>query len=241
MLEIDQPDINNSDGDVPAIEEAASLEIGSRSVPTELVQPTTPEDTATGFNVSSARVGQRLSGIDVRTIELVTGKIMSRAGKVSGKHKPCFNIKKDADNTVTWYNLQKNFSDSQEISDKVEMLIMYNSDIVMTAKETELKNWEVNDVYGEVEDVGQRSISMRWVVTEKLKGGETVTRTRLVSRGFEEDSSGFRKDSPKCSNETIRIVLSIASTKTWECHSLDVKAAYLQGNSIERDVFLRSP
>ena len=37
------------------------------------------------------------------------------------------------------------------------------------------------------------------------------------------------------------MVLALAATKGWECHSLDVKAAYLQGNLIERDIYLRPP
>ena len=59
---------------------------------------------------------------------------------------------------------------------------MYNSDKVMTAKEMEQKNWEENKVYEEVEDVGQHAIPMRWVVTEKLEGGELVTKARLGAR-----------------------------------------------------------
>ena len=89
--------------------------------------------------------------------------------------------------------------------------------------------------------MSQQGISVHWVVTEKLKGGEMVTKARLVARGFEEDSSGSRKDTLTCAKETVRIVLPNASTKTWMCHLLDVKASYLQGNSIERDVFLRLP
>lgn len=35
--------------------------------------------------------------------------------------------------------------------------------------------------------------------------------------------------------------LSLANTNGWECHTLDVKAAYLQGNEIGRVVHLRPP
>ena len=46
---------------------------------------------------------------------------------------------------------------------------------------------------------------------------------------------------PTCSKEAVRLAISLASTNKWVCHSLDVKAAYLQGNEIERVVHLRPP
>ena len=96
-------------------------------------------------------------------------------------------------------------------------------------------------MYEEVEDTGQEFISVRWVITEKLKDGKPVVKARLVARGFEEDTSDFRKDSPACSKESICLALALASAFGWECHSLDVKSAYLQGNYIEREVYLCPP
>ena len=69
---------------------------------------------------------------------------------------------------------------------------MYNSEEVCMAKEKEIQNWRQNDVYKEVE--GQVTVSVRWIITEKLKEGETVTKARLVARGFEEDSLTMKKD-----------------------------------------------
>ena len=68
--------------------------------------------------------------------------------------------------------------------DNVEMLVMYNSEEVCVAKEKEIQIWTQNNVYKEIED----TVSVRWIITEKLKGGETVTKAGLVARGFEEDS-----------------------------------------------------
>ena len=51
----------------------------------------------------------------------------------------------------------------------------------------------------------------------------------------------IRKDSPTCSKEGVRILLSIAASENWMCHSEDVKAAYLQGKKIEREVLLKPP
>ena len=63
---------------------------------------------------------------------------------------------------------------------------------------------------------------------------------RLVARGFEEENlNEIRKDSVTCSNENLRIVLAIISSHQWQASSLDVKSAFLQGNQIERDLYLK--
>ena len=98
-----------------------------------------------------------------------------------------------------------------------------------------------NDVIESVEDEGQRYRTVRWVITEKVKGGITYIKARLVVRGFEENTSGLKKDSPTCSREAIRILITIASAMGWECHSIDIKSAYLQGNTIQRKIFLKPP
>ena len=102
---------------VPAIEQVSSVENDPQSSDPEAVGANNGEDASTGFDVSHACVDQRLSGVHIDTGELVTGKTVCRAGKTTGKHKYCINIKKDYDNTVSWYDLRRDFSDLQEISD----------------------------------------------------------------------------------------------------------------------------
>ena len=89
------------------------------------------------------------------------------------------------------------------VPDEVEMVVFYSTEEVMKAKEFEVQSWQENDVYEEVEDTGQEFISVRWVITEKLKDGKPVVKARLVARGFE-DTSDFRKDSPAWSKGSIR-------------------------------------
>ena len=76
---------------------------------------------------------------------------------------------------------------------------------------------------------------------KKLVEGEKKIKARLVARGFEEDSSSFRTDSPTCSRTALRLVFTIAATNEWEINSLDISSAFLQGNEIDRDVYLRPP
>ena len=82
---------------------------------------------------------------------------------------------------------------------------------------------------------------MRWVVTEKIKEGRRQVKARLVARGFEEDTLKLRKNSPTCHKEGMRVAMSVALTRGWKCHTLGIKAAYLQGNTIERNLYLKPP
>ena len=68
-----------------------------------------------------------------------------------------------------------------------------------------------------------------------------MLKARLVARGLEEYTNELRKDSPTCAKESVRVTLAIAMAQNWECHSIDVKAAYLQGYQIDRDVYLNPP
>ena len=112
---------------------------------------------------------------------------------------------------------------------------------VTLAKQNELKNLLAEHVYEEVHNIGQSYISVRWVVTSKKVDGLLKTKARLVARGFEEDSSQFRTDSPTCMRESIRIMLSLAASFGWEISSMDIKAAFLQGKLIDREVYLKPP
>lgn len=83
---------------------------------------------------------------------------------------------------------------------------------------------------------------MRWVITKKLKEGKSNTKARLVARGFEEENlDKIRKDSPTCTKDHLRLMLIIIATHHWLVNSLDVKSAFLQGDAIESDVYLKPP
>ena len=96
-------------------------------------------------------------------------------------------------------------------------------------------------MFEEVEDNGQRSISTRWIITEKIKNEQSVIKARLVARGYEEDTEMLQTDSPTCSREAIRMLIATASSNNWCFHTVDAKSAYLQGDPIQRLLFLRPP
>ena len=109
------------------------------------------------------------------------------------------------------------------------------------AKIEELDKWKEFNAYEEVPDTGQPRITSKWVCTEKMKGGHMITKARLVARGFEEDKSQIRTDSPTCYKDSLRMLLTVLSAKKWRMKSIDIRRAYLQGNRIQREVFLKPP
>ena len=186
------------------------------------------------------RSGERFQGIDSVSGEYISGKIMYRAGKATGANRDFYNIERDDDGWQGCINMNT-IRDLSVVPDETEMIILLNNGDVFLAKETEIQNWLDNNVFEEVPDNNQKAISVRWVITEKVVDGKRIIKARLVARGFEEDTSSLRKESPTCSRESIRILILIASSKNWDCHTVDVKAAYLQGSTIERTIFLRPP
>ena len=186
------------------------------------------------------KVGDRIRGIDSESGQYISGKIQSRAGKATGSFKNCFNVKLDTNGSVQWFDLQK-LESLTKIPDEVESAVLYNSDEVGKAKESEIQNWISNDVFEEVEDHGQSALTVRWVITEKIKENRTLTKARLVVRGFQENSASIQKDSPTCSRESLRIAMTLASVNNWDVQSMDIKSAYLQGQPISREVFIRPP
>jgi len=83
-------------------------------------------------------------------------------------------------------------------------------------------------------------MSLRWVLKAKIIDGSESIKARLCARGFEEDQL-FRTDSPTCSREGVRMALALIASKGWKINSIDVKSAFLQGNNIEREIFVRPP
>ena len=50
----------------------------------------------------------------------------------------------------------------------------------------ELNSWREQNVYEEVHNEGQQTISVSWVIKPKIMNGKHSTKARLCTRGFEE-------------------------------------------------------
>ena len=152
------------------------------------------------------------------------------------------NVAADKDSSVNWADVLwwKNMESEQVLT--TTLVNHLNDEKVISAKEAEMQNLQNNDVYEWVEDYGQNAVSSRWVLTEKdiAESGESIVKARLVARGFEEYLVE-RTDSPTCSKQSLRMLFSTASTLNWDVRSIDIKAAFLQGDVLDREVFIIPP
>ena len=106
----------------------------------------------------------------------------------------------------------------------------------LVAKMEELSKLQAFNTYKVVDDVGQERITTTWVLTEK--GSEI--RARLTARGFQEEGD-FPTDSPTVQKHSIKILLAIAATEGWEIQTTDISSAFLQGDQMDRSVFVKPP
>ena len=191
--------------------------------------------------VPKLRKGNRVRAINRNTGQMEELEILSLAGKRSSKSwADSYNVQDLGSGDKGWINL-RDYSNVETIADEEEILLGFENKDVMEAKEKELQSWRENYVYEEVEDGGQKAISTRWIVTEKVKEGNKICKARLVARGFEEEMAEWEKDAPTCNAETLKFCLTVMKLKKWTCYSLDVKTAYLQGDEIQREVYLKPP
>ena len=106
----------------------------------------------------------------------------------------------------------------------------------------ELSTWKRNNVFEEVKDEGQKCISTRWVCTLKETTAGVVRKARLVARGFEEmNTQDLPKDSPTCASESLKMIMAVICQNKWQLNSMDIKAAFLQGKELTRDIYIRPP
>ncbi|CAL4134799.1 unnamed protein product [Meganyctiphanes norvegica] len=154
------------------------------------------------------RKGQRFQGVDKNTGNFVSGSIVSRAGKATGGNKNCYNVILDSSGMHGWFNMDT--LKDIEVSGEEENVILYVTEEVQRAKEKEIESWVDNDVFQKVRNKGQKSISVRWVVTTKQNTVQgNIIKARLVARGFEEDKSILQTDSPTCSRESVRLLITL--------------------------------
>ena len=114
--------------------------------------------------------------------------IHSRAGNQTGKYKDLLNIVDEKGNieNIDWKSIKLWKRDLTE-SDRILILRNNtNEKQIKEAKVKELNSSKQNDVYEEVDYKNQKLISTRLVLSEKMKDGETISKARLVARGFEE-------------------------------------------------------
>jgi hypothetical protein len=197
------------------------------------------------IDCSKLKQGERIRATNKETGQQVNVEILGRAGKVGknrkGKYMEAYNIEYIDTRERDWINF-KEYDQVQKIDDEQEIwLENWKRTEIEEAKKSEIENWKENDVFEIKEDIGQKTLSCRWVITEKIKDGQKKVKARLVVRGFEEEDNSEGTDSPTCKPEILKMALCIIKMKGWKVKTLDIKTAYLQGDRIEREVFIKPP
>ena len=184
-----------------------------------------------------------------------SGHVISRAGKAKGRHCNWYNVRTQQESLsdcsledVNAYDLSKvekltvsegdTVAQSDDAPDEADQVLV-NNVVFEKAKSDELSNWVKLGVYREVDDTGQPRVSSRWVLSIKNDG---TPKARLVARGFEdEELMPYEKQSPTCSKEAIRLIMTISAIFSWPLESIDIKFAFLQGDMATRTVHLQPP
>ena len=206
---------------------------------------TEPQKVAIRNKTVLPKIGDKVKYLPKNSNEWVEGEVISYAGKRTGGNKYWLNFKIDGESTysIDWENGVQSWQIIEE-GNVCEILLTDTNakDIrVAKAKKDELSFWKVNGVYKEVKNQGQSTVSTRWVPSEKISPtGETKLKERLVIKGYEEKEH-IQADSPTVSKEVLRIFFSVIASKDWSCNSMDIKAAFLQGRDIQRNVYVKPP
>ena len=114
---------------------------------------------------------------------------------------------------------------------------------VVEAKKKEIENLERYGTFEEVKDEGQERITSRWVITKKTKqdGQKEDYKGRLVARGFQENINPPQSDSPTALRESNKVFYAMAANEGFNFRSMDINAAFLQANELDRYVYIEPP
>ena len=202
-----------------------------------------------GFSYEKIKASDIVRYQNPQTEVVETVKVLSRAAKSTGPNKFWWNVKvqdtgemKSVD-TSRMNDVQK-VQEAHDVDTTVDTLVvsipryMYNEPKCIAAKEKELKNWDDFGVYIEVEDIGQETVNTNWVLVKKDDG----VKARLCIRGDQEkNKENVKTDSPTVNKVNVKLFYLLAAYFGWSVRTADVKAAFLQGADLDRDVYVRPP
>ena len=111
------------------------------------------------------------------------------------------------------------------------------------AIEDEIKKFQNFEAFEEINDEGQAVIKTRWVFTQQDDDSKGyLIKARLCMRGDKEENvENIRADSPTTAKDTLKLVLAIAANENFDIFSGDITSEFLQGKSLDRDVFVLPP
>ena len=175
-------------------------------------------------------------------------KVINCAGKATGKYDNCYNIQYKAPSehsgTKTWIDIKNvaNLKIIQPELTKTDEILETQCDKFQVAKEKELRYWIDNDVYEIAPNENQKCISSRWVLSMEETPEGLQPKACLVICRFEENClNKSDKESPTCSKDTLRTILAATAQNGCHLRSIDIKTAFLQGEKLDRNVFIKTP
>ena len=174
-------------------------------------------------------------------------------GKKGGRNENYLNVRYN-DGSVAGINIEKhdwrrkttdesNASENERVEEALVVMVPWrdhNLPECQVAKDKEMLGWKENNTYDEVDDEGQRTIESMWILTEKVIDGKKAVKARLVAMGNQEKAD-VQSDSPTGTKDALFLVFAIGSMNTWRPKTTDVKNAFLQGQKINRTVYLKPP
>ena len=119
----------------------------------------------------------------------------------------------------------------------------YHKPEIQEAMQSEISRAKDFKAFEEVDDVGQRSIPIKWVVSKQKEDGKNQPfKARRCIRGdLEKGKENIRADSPTASKESLKLALAVAANEGFKVRSADIKSAYLQGRKLERKIYVKPP
>lgn len=211
---------------------------------------------------------QRIRFKEAGKTEFLQGKVV-RKQKKSSVHKNILGIQLD-DGMVKDYDFSKDIDDwcdAKDISDEMDEIcclyclsdqkdILHENFVTILTRaqmeerpdakkvmKQEIKKFADFGAIKTVNDEGQYAIKTRWVFTEhedESKGYKL--KARLCMRGDrEENTDSIRVDSPTTHKDSLKLALAISANEDFEPISGDIKSAFLQGKSLDREVYVVPP
>ena len=140
--------------------------------------------------------------------------------------------------------------DSEDTDSETEMFPVdlvpksdYGKPEIVEAIDAEIEKYRKFQAFEEVQDEGQDCIPTRWVITKQKEDGKNAPyKARLCMRGdLEVGKENLRADAPTASKEALKIALMISANENFKVKAGDIKSAFLQGEKMDRELFVRPP
>jgi Reverse transcriptase (RNA-dependent DNA polymerase) len=112
---------------------------------------------------------------------------------------------------------------------------------LVRAAEQSFKRFDCyEEISFDIVSANANTISTRWVISKKMNDdGSWRSKAMLVARGYEyKEKDRVSSDSPVASSAAQRLVLALLAEKQFIPNSWDFTTAFLQGESLTRDVFV---